>query len=117
MLIRGYIGAALVTAALARPVRRLDRGALGPWQRVALVTVAAAAPLASAALTSVEGMQGSGNAQADELAGNGLFTLAAALRRNELDYDRFYRTLPEVRAASVLDWVFSTSTPMTRLLS
>ena len=43
-------------------------------------------------------MEGSGNAYADELSGNGLFSLAAAMRRNELDYDRFYATLPAERA-------------------
>ena len=44
----------------------------------------------------------SGNAYADELSGNGLFTFAAALRRNELDYDRFYATLPQERADAIL---------------
>ncbi len=43
-----------------------------------------------------------GNAYADELAGNGLFTFAAAMRRNELDYDRFYATMPQEDADRIL---------------
>jgi phosphoglycerol transferase MdoB-like AlkP superfamily enzyme len=42
------------------------------------------------------------NAYADELSGNGLFTIAAAQRRNELDYDKFYRTLPQAQANTAL---------------
>lgn len=94
--------AALVTWWLARHVRRADRVPLSRRQRMALLAAAIAAPLASMALARVEQMQGAGNAFAEELSGNGLFTLAAALRRNELDYDRFYRTLAEPRAEAVL---------------
>jgi phosphoglycerol transferase MdoB-like AlkP superfamily enzyme len=42
------------------------------------------------------------NAYAAELSGNGLFTIAAAQRRNELDYDKFYRTLPQAQANTTL---------------
>jgi phosphoglycerol transferase MdoB-like AlkP superfamily enzyme len=42
------------------------------------------------------------NAFANELSGNGLFTLAAAERRNELDYDKFYRTIPQPQANTAL---------------
>jgi len=94
--------AALVVWWLAPAVRRADRAALTRRWRAALLTAAIAAPLASVALARVEQMQGAGNAFADELSGNGLFTLAAAMRRNELDYDRFYRTIPERRAEAIL---------------
>ncbi|TXG99131.1 MAG: LTA synthase family protein, partial [Nevskiaceae bacterium] len=46
--------------------------------------------------------EGAGNAYAEEISGNGLFTLAAALRRNELDFDRFYRTMPQSEADRIL---------------
>jgi phosphoglycerol transferase MdoB-like AlkP superfamily enzyme len=36
--------------------------------------------------------------QVDELAGNGLYELAAAFRQNEIDYARFYLTLPPSQA-------------------
>ena len=42
------------------------------------------------------------NAFANELSGNGLFTIAAAQRRNELDYDKFYRTIPQPQANTAL---------------
>ena len=42
------------------------------------------------------------NAFAHELSGNGLFTIAAAQHRNELDYDKFYRTLPQPQANTAL---------------
>ncbi len=104
----GWILAAIGTAAalvvwwLAPAVRRADRLALSWRWRAALLTAAIVAPLASVALARVEQMQGAGNPFADELSGNGLFTLAAAMRRNELDYDRFYRTIPERRAEAIL---------------
>jgi len=46
-------------------------------------------------MASIEQMEGQGNAFATELSGNGLFTISAAMRRNELDYDKFYRTMPQ----------------------
>jgi phosphoglycerol transferase MdoB-like AlkP superfamily enzyme len=42
------------------------------------------------------------NSYAAELSGNGLFTIAAAQRRNELDYDKFYRTIPQPQANTTL---------------
>jgi phosphoglycerol transferase MdoB-like AlkP superfamily enzyme len=59
-------------------------------------------PLASLRLASVDQMSATGNVFADELSGNGLFSLAAAMRRNELDYARFYSTLPVERADAIL---------------
>lgn len=37
----------------------------------------------------------SGNAQLNELAGNGYFDFWHAFRNNEIDYDRYYRVLPD----------------------
>ena len=53
-------------------------------------------------VASIDQMGQIGNAYADELAGNGLFTFAAAMRRNELDYDRFYATMPQEDADRIL---------------
>lgn len=44
----------------------------------------------------------SGNAYANELAGNGLMTFIAAYQHNELDYERFYATLPAAQADRIL---------------
>jgi phosphoglycerol transferase MdoB-like AlkP superfamily enzyme len=73
-----------------------------PWRvRFAMLTAAVLLPV-TAQLATIEQMEGSGDAYADELAGNGLFSLAAAMRRNELDYARWYATLPQEEADEVL---------------
>ena len=58
---------------------------------------AAHALLAVGLLTSVSGnlRDGLQNIYAREIAGNGLFEFVRAFKDNELDYSRFYRTLPE----------------------
>lgn len=43
-----------------------------------------------------------GNAYAQELSANGLFNLASAMRRNDLDYNRFYTTIPQHEANLVM---------------
>lgn len=44
----------------------------------------------------------SGNEYANELAGNGLFTLASAFTHNELDFSKFYTNLSDRKAFSIL---------------
>lgn len=70
--------------------------------RLALLVLAAAMSSVSYRVARIEQMEGSGNAYVDELSGNGLFSFAAALRRNSLDYDRFYRTISSDRAEAIL---------------
>ena len=64
-------------------------------QRLGVAAVALTLPVILLAAANVEQMDGKVSAYADELSGNGLFTLAAAARRNELDYLKFYRTLSD----------------------
>lgn len=101
-LLTGIAALATLACWLARRHLRFAAAPRSGRRRAALLAAALLLPLASARFADVGQMEGSGNAWADELAGNGLFSLAAALRRNELDYDRFYRTLPAARAAAVL---------------
>jgi len=102
-LLLGAIAVVALAIVLAlRRVRSLAVAPLGVRRRVALAALAVALPAASLAVANVDRMNASGNAYADELSGNGLFTFAAAFRRNELDYDRFYRTLPQDRADAIL---------------
>lgn len=75
---------------------------LNPWWRAGLAALAVILPVLSLKLANVDQMNATGNAYADELSGNGLFSLAAAMRRNELDYERFYRTLPIEQAEARL---------------
>lgn len=69
------------------------------WRMLALAVVA---PAISLNVSNVDQLQGTGNAFADELSGNGLFTLAAAMRRNELDFDKFYQTMDQAEGNAVL---------------
>lgn len=57
-----------------------------------------------------------GNAYAQELSANGLFSLAAAMRRNELDYDRFYQTMPQQQAERILAQLGVTRTDAMRFV-
>jgi len=96
-------GAALVLwALLARPAWRtlgapeatgVRRGAVGAW-----VALAVAAGLGLDARL----MEFSADGRANELAGNGYFCFGHAFWRNEIDYDRFYKTLPADRAVAAL---------------
>jgi len=101
-ILAGIAGAALAIVLVLRRYVRLATTPLGARRRLALAALAIALPAVSIALASVDQMNASGNAYADELSGNGLFTFAAAFRRNELDYDRFYRTIPQERADAIL---------------
>lgn len=84
--------------------KRVDPKPSVPTWKQRLKYLAAAVLLAGFAweAADVDQMNVTGNAYADELAGNGLYTLAAAMRRNELDYDRFYKIIPQARADALL---------------
>lgn len=104
---KGWILAGIGLAALGIVVglQRLVRFPNdGPKRSHRLVGLglALALPASSLALANIDQMEATGNAFADELTGNGVFTLAAAMRRNELDYDRFYATIPQTKADEVL---------------
>ncbi len=59
-------------------------------------------PVISFQVANVDQMEFSKNAYANELAGNGIFSFSAAARRNELDYDKFYKTIPQAQAIITL---------------
>ncbi len=71
-------------------------------QRLALVVLAMVLPALSLQLSHKEQMEISANQYANELAGNGIFTFFAAARSNELDYDKFYKTIPQAQADTIL---------------
>jgi len=61
-----------------------------------------AAPPLSVAVLDARYKEFSADAQANELAGNGYFDFWHAFWANEIDYDRFYKTLPAQRALATL---------------
>ncbi len=95
--------AVLITWTLLQWMRGAPTSTLTPRQRSLMLVLALAAPATLLSIANVEQMEGGKNAYADELSGNGLFTLAAAARRNELDYLKFYRTLPAETVTNTLD--------------
>ncbi|MBK6337629.1 MAG: sulfatase-like hydrolase/transferase [Betaproteobacteria bacterium] len=98
----GIAGASVAIVAALHRVLWFSTAPLGARRRAALAVLAFALPALGIAVANVDQMNASGNAYADELSGNGLFSFAAAYRRNELDYDRFFRTLPQDRADAIL---------------
>ncbi len=93
--------AAVLLLAIRPAVKRADSQALTTRQRLALALAALTVVPAMMFLANVDQMAHN-NSYATELSGNGLFTIAAAQRRNELDYDKFYRTIPQAQANTAL---------------
>jgi len=72
-------------------------------QRVKLLMIAAALPICSAFFSNIDQATAfSENVYAQELSMNGLYSLAAAMRRNDLDYERFYSTMDRQEAKGIL---------------
>lgn len=73
------------------------------WQQRALLgALALILPLSANLFANLDQTALSGNTYAQELGANGLFNLAAAMRRNDLDYNRFYATMPQAEADATL---------------
>ena len=66
------------------------------------VALWALAPFLAYAALDARYKEFSADAQLNELAGDGYFDFFHAFRANEIDYERFYRTLPPERAAQIL---------------
>ncbi len=94
--------AVLLTWMFRRSIRNTPASAPGARARFAQGLLAFALPALTWHLADIDQMQFSANAYANELAGNGLMTFAAALRRNDLDYERFYATLDTAQADHIL---------------
>jgi hypothetical protein len=94
--------AALAIVLLTRRYLRLSTAPLGARRRLVYAGLAVALPAVGVAVANVDQMNESGNAYSDELSGNGLLSLAAAFRRNELGYDRFYCAIPPALADAIL---------------
>ncbi len=71
-------------------------------KKLSLLALTLALPVMSYQFANVDQMEFSKNTYANELSGNGIFSFAAAARRNELDYDKFYKTMPQAQALSLL---------------
>lgn len=100
-----FAGIGLAACAIIWPSHRYLRFKDTPhsfFRRLMLLAMTAILPVLSYGVANVDQMEASHNSYANELSGNGLFSLAAAMRRNELDYDRFYKTIPQEQADKTL---------------
>src|SRR5206468_7482781 len=84
-ILTGIAAAAVLIVLVLRQFVRLSVSPRSVLQRFTLAALAILLPVASVVLTNIDQMHGSGNAFADELSGNGLYSFVAAFRRNELD--------------------------------
>ena len=87
---------------LARALRPHWRAPLGLRQRLLAAAVLVALPFVAVAALDARYKEFSNDAQANEIAGNGYFDFWHAFWTNEIDYDRFYKTLPAQRALATL---------------
>ena len=102
-ILAGIAAIALIVTIAARKLAGAGKNFPIRWrQRIASVLIAVITTVVLIRSASIEQMENGENAYAGELSGNGLFTLAAAARRNELDYVKFYRTLPAQEVSKVL---------------
>ena len=108
--------AAGLTWLFRRPIRAAAAPSTRAPGRVAYAALAFLLPWGAGQLSDIDQMQFSGNAYANELAGNGLMTFFAAYQRNELDYDRFYATLPTAQAAHILGELGVEREPLSHVL-
>ena len=107
------VGALLPALLLARGPARPPRS----WRRRACSGLAALLIPGTVFLCgNIDHMYGSGNTYADELSGNGWMSFCAAMRRNELDYDRFYATIPQVEADRILQRLGVERVPLSQAL-
>ncbi|HYN55150.1 MAG TPA: LTA synthase family protein [Methylotenera sp.] len=110
---------ALVAVVILYALRRFvsfDTAALSLKKKAGLFIAAIALPVLSFQLGNVDQMEFSKNAYANELAGNGLFSFSAAAHRNELDYDKFYKTMPQALALKTLYSIGADRKPTSTIL-
>ena len=74
----------------------------GPGARSIAALIWMLAPFVAFGALDARYKEFSADAQLNELAGNGYFDFWHAFRSNEIDYERFYRTLPLERASRIL---------------
>ncbi len=105
LILSAIAGIGLVIVLLASRFVTLDNNPFSVKRKALLLFLTLVIPIISFKLANVDQMEFSKNAYANELSGNGLFSFSAAARRNELDYDKFYKTIPQSEALNILKGV------------
>lgn len=91
-----------VVLVLVRAKVTLTRAPLPRFRRLFWTLLGVLAAVLSASFVSIDQSEFSDNAYANELAGNGLYGFSSAMRRNDLDYDKFYASIDTKTAKEVL---------------
>ncbi len=78
------------------------QGSLSPARRIATAAVLLALPPLATFSLDARYKEFSADAQANELAGNGYFDFWHAFWTNEIDYERYYKTMPRTKAIAEL---------------
>ncbi|MEO8101666.1 MAG: LTA synthase family protein [Betaproteobacteria bacterium] len=103
LLLTGVAAATLALwAMLARVTRPWWQGGLATRQRILTALVLLILPPLAVFALDARYKEFSADGQANELAGNGYFDFWHAFWTNEIDYDRFYKTLPRAKAIARL---------------
>jgi phosphoglycerol transferase MdoB-like AlkP superfamily enzyme len=105
-----------LTWAFRGPILALPAAGHTRQARLVYLALALVLPTLSWKLSDIDRMSFSSNAYANELSGNGVMTFGAALRRNELDYTRFYATIANEQAAQILLSMGSERKPLSEAL-
>ncbi len=88
------VAALCIVFLLRRPVWRAASGQAGTWrQRLAATALVIALPVVSFSVVGDAPHESIASAAGRELAGNGPYEFMRAYRSNDLDFQRFYRTL------------------------
>lgn len=85
-------------------------------QRARLIVYTVALPLTSYYLVNIDQVSvPTSNTYAQELGMNGLYSFASAMRRNDLDYERFYRTIEPKKAIEIISQLKKDNSKMLNL--
>jgi len=95
------IGTLVVFALSRRGLRTRDDGSRF-WQRGSVVLLWLVLTVVSLFAVNGSMKDRTANSYVNELAGNGIYQFFAAFRSSHLDYAKFYRTLPDDKAFSIL---------------
>jgi phosphoglycerol transferase MdoB-like AlkP superfamily enzyme len=107
--------ALLIWFALRHQLRSHWDRPVGRAQRLVAAVVLVAAPFVAVAALDERYKEFSNDAQANELAGNGYFDFWHAFWANEIDYARFYKTMPRERAVAELAKELAAHRPVTEV--
>jgi phosphoglycerol transferase MdoB-like AlkP superfamily enzyme len=101
-ILAGLAVFATAVFALTARKRRMDGDASTFGQRSVFVGLWLLVTVAGTWTIDAEMKDSGKNAYADELAGNGIYQFFASYRQASLDYDRFYRIVPEADALATV---------------